>query len=428
MRLPENLEERELYVLERAQDLTFDWFKVTTPELSFWTSGDALKLDAVRVPVSARLAQAVCDLRGFVLPTPKMVDLAHAAANKRLRACPLPISSSVATTEKYSLRIDAAAGSEKFVRTTGKDWVVHPRITSRVAVNYGMHDDLAPYWNEARTWRVWQPEGGTHSPEHQDYSQLLTAYSRLVQLADGTWMDVEDILTSHDPAVWKLLSYSKPGIVRYVPLHSYEGIHVSGKQPWTDGLNLPEVVLKFARDSVGIHESAPNRGPWVDRVILACGLQPPQYWCAAAASEWLYQACAAKGIAAPIPRIAGALRFGTEILKKGVGWSPNMGQSPAFDASVVPGAFFVRKRPEGPPGSGHIGVLEERLYGGTKWSTIESNVNDAVVRSCIDLLDSRLVCVGHFGWGERNELAYEIAARQLALSIALRDGLTNEVE
>lgn len=428
MRLPENLEERELYILERAQDLTFDWFKVTTPELTFWTSGDALKLDGVRVPVTARLAQAIADQRGFTLPTPKMVDLAHAAAGKTLRAIPLPISSSVATTEKYSLRLDAAAGPEKFVRTTGKDWVIHPRMSSRVAINYGMHDVAAPYWNDQRTWRVWQPEGGTHSPEHQDYSQLLTAYSRIVQFHDGTWMDVEDVLT--DEERWRALSYVKPNLTSYIPLHSYEGIHVSGKQSWTDGLDLPEVVLQFARDSVGIHESTQNRGPWIDRVIMACGLQPPQYWCAAAASEWLYQACAAKGVGAPIPRIAGALRFGTEILKRGPAWAPYgklLGDA-SFSSAVVPGAYFVRTRPEGPPGSGHIGVIESPV-GGTVWNTIEANVNDSVCRSKIDLMDKRIVCVGHFGRGQRNSLAYEIAARQLALSIALRDGLpTNEVE
>lgn len=189
---------------------------------------------------------------------------------------------------------------------------------------------------------------------------------------------------------------------------------------------LERGALERARADVGMREVSPNRGPRIDEMIRACGLQPPQYWCACAVSSWVHNAADDLGIRPPFPRTAGALNLAALLNRAGLLYSP--AELRADPTLIVPGMVVVWRRPEGGPGAGHTGIVEEGLDRNLAFGTIEGNEGDQVRRMRRALHDQLLVGMGRLSRGDIEPAptpeALAIAAQQLALSLALRDGVS----
>lgn len=171
----------------RRGDVALRWVPIAGTDLEVMT--DALRVEGVRAPVSARTAQRIADLltvqdpegHAISLPTPAVVDLAFAQA--RLRPPPMTLWAPGRNIAEYrwavehSRRLDVwllqqGSSPELLVAPVGKDWVLTDRITARRACNYGWHRVGAP---------PIQPVSYRHGPDHHDYSQTL----RLVRVPPG---------------------------------------------------------------------------------------------------------------------------------------------------------------------------------------------------------------------------------------------------
>ncbi|WP_438041428.1 N-acetylmuramoyl-L-alanine amidase [Sorangium sp. So ce128] len=171
---------------------------------------DALQIEGVRVNVTARSAQQIADLLGCLLPTPRIVALAHQQAAVRIYVGPRAPDATMATTATMIARsrdIDAAiAGRAGLVSQGGwKHWVLNPGATAQRAANYGwMRPDGRP----------WQSLGLAHNLDHTDYSQAWQCPRRRCRL-DGREADLADVL--RDPLL--------------APLVSWDGALLGARQP-----------------------------------------------------------------------------------------------------------------------------------------------------------------------------------------------------
>lgn len=208
MTLPERGPAREAAILDAAKAgrLEFTWSPITCDargkRATIWVSTDALKLDGVRVNVTATTAQHVADVLGAHLPTSRICDLAWEQAKVRCKPClqnPGPEMSSTTAMHKHSAAVDAQVNSKAgLVRNVGKDWILSPRLAGRpdLACNYGWFSPSAPH----TTWsglRAWQPASTRHNRHHVDYSQTLTLVRDIVEV-DGTEHRYEDMLRHAD--------------------------------------------------------------------------------------------------------------------------------------------------------------------------------------------------------------------------------------
>jgi len=159
-----------------------------------FVTADALKVDGIRVPVTARTTQAVCDFLGCHPTTPAVEDMIQGAAT-------VPVvpptedwrtMQTEAAVRHFNSRIDEqVAGRAGLVSCVGKSWVLsnaeldHPGR----AVNYGMFRPDGPYNSVSGRFRLWQQPSWAHNPDHWDYSQTC----RLVRLDPGA------VLPAHEP-------------------------------------------------------------------------------------------------------------------------------------------------------------------------------------------------------------------------------------
>lgn len=204
---------------------------LVTPHVAVWV--DALKIDGVRVGVSARTAQQVADLLGLSLTTPEVEDAVALFASVRIPAKTFSPSthdiSSDETEREHSAAVDRAiadagipAGS--VVSTVGKAWVLtagydkHPGK----AANYGWHSpDARSKGVTGRAGNVWQPLAWAHNLDHHDYSQTL----RLC-LHDGTLPGSGGILRL-------------PGVERLAMVVDPPAFGLEGQPPETEQVPAP---------------------------------------------------------------------------------------------------------------------------------------------------------------------------------------------
>lgn len=199
---------REAAILDAAKAgrLTFDWSPVTVDarghRATIYVTTDAVKLDGVRINVTATTAQQVADVLGCHLPTSRVCDLAWEQAMVRCKPClgtPDALMSTTTRMRKHSASVDQQVnGHTGLTRTVGKDWIIHPRLAGKpdLAVNYGWHDPRAPHlsWSGLH---MWQTVGSRHNRHHTDYSQTLTLVRDDV-LVDGVAHRYTDMLVDAD--------------------------------------------------------------------------------------------------------------------------------------------------------------------------------------------------------------------------------------
>ncbi len=208
-----------------------------------YVMADALKLEGMRLNVTATTSQHVADLLGASMPTARIVDLAHTQATLRARPAiqkPHKTMAYTGATKVHSDAIDRQlAGKTGFVRTVGKDWILHDRLIGRpdLACNYGWIDHQAPYTSWAGE-RVWQPVGTAHNRHHVDYSQTCTLVRRTM-LVDGEERDLLDVM--RDSELSFLVSYE--GTMRVTRMFAVPDPNPVAPRP----VPAPSTEVKFIR-------------------------------------------------------------------------------------------------------------------------------------------------------------------------------------
>jgi len=246
----------------RKGDFTITWGEVTSEanghKAIFRVFADALKIDGVRISVSAKLAQTIADMLGCVLPTPKIADLIW--QQRAVTLPPFPLTQTTAdvaimSTKRrmilHSSLIDQALAKQGnpqgITATVGKLWVIDNDLLQKAAgtaENYGWHFAGNSFggasWEACASGgcRLIQGRGWAHPNTHIDYSQILILVSRICYV-DGHMMDIATLLSTpefaplatHDGNALKLLR--QPG--------APEAQSIVSKLPCV-GPNCPQLV------------------------------------------------------------------------------------------------------------------------------------------------------------------------------------------
>lgn len=202
MTFPEKIIDREKYILDRVVAGSFEakWTEVSYTHagknVKLKVMEDALKIDGVRVNVSARLQQNIADVLDASLMTAQVADIVYVSSVRRIDPAPMPIASSVAAMVKHSSNVDARLkplGQEGLVSDPGKHWILDKKLESSrtKACNYGWHF-LGPSYLGIKgfaaaskfnvigtsTVKVIQPNATAHDWAHSDYSQICQLVSQ----------------------------------------------------------------------------------------------------------------------------------------------------------------------------------------------------------------------------------------------------------
>lgn len=171
--------------VQAARDgkLELRWVKL--PSAPDWeVTSDAVKLNGVRFPVTARTAQQIADILGWGarFTTPLVEDLIQTDAAVKI-VSPTWDYKTMFTPEAvsgFNTKIDAQVGDQEgLVSCVGKSWVLTNEMLTRtlkegiVACNYGMFRTDGPYLSITNKYKLWQQPGYRHNIDHWDYSQVL---------------------------------------------------------------------------------------------------------------------------------------------------------------------------------------------------------------------------------------------------------------
>ncbi len=192
-------------------------------EARFYVFEDALKLEGVRINVSARTQQLIADHLDAMLLTPKVADLLFAAHDVLIGPKPITprgglIPNDDAGMRNHSAQIDKElAGRTGIIQSVGKHWVLSNKIAGRpgIAANYGWHFEGATYQgirgevSVTGTSRVLQGVGTRHDMHHLDYSQTCVLMHQTCMLNDME-VSVSEVLSN--PALAPLASHE--GVLR----------------------------------------------------------------------------------------------------------------------------------------------------------------------------------------------------------------------
>lgn len=165
-----------------------------------WVFEDALKIDGVRVPVSAGLTDDIARTLDLIPTTAALEDLIWQDAAVRVYPRtydPGRLGGEVLTSEEavtgFSKYLDEQiAGRPGLVASVGKSWILDNRALGQKgrAVNYGLASPLKPNAKEGPwpstdgKYVVWQQPSTRHDYLHWDYSQTC----RLCKLSPGARM------------------------------------------------------------------------------------------------------------------------------------------------------------------------------------------------------------------------------------------------
>ena len=206
MPFPEKIVDRENYIYSQvlAGNFEAEWtpLEFTRDEMTVRINvmKDALKIDGVRVNVSAELQQKLADVFDASFLTAQIADLMFLRADHRIEPCPFTISSTVAAMIKHSAAVDSKIGQKPtgLVAPAGKHWILDRKLdyNSSKACNYGWHFlgkayrgikgyPVASSLNSLNgtSVSVIQPNACAHDIRHSDYSQICQL------AAQDCWVD-----------------------------------------------------------------------------------------------------------------------------------------------------------------------------------------------------------------------------------------------
>lgn len=232
MTFPEKIKDREKYIFDRVLAGTFEakWvdlvYNMNGKNIKLQVMEDALKIDGVRVNVSATLQQRLADVFDASLMTAQVADLVYVNATRRVDPAPMQISTTVASMTKHSANVDAKlkalSASSGLVADPGKHWILDKKLDQMPgrACNYGWHFTGTSYLGIAgfpvaskvnvlgvKPVKVIQPNATAHDALHTDYSQVCQLVSQ------SCWVDdvekrFSDLLM--DPVEAMLISHQGP--------------------------------------------------------------------------------------------------------------------------------------------------------------------------------------------------------------------------
>lgn len=233
MTFPENVKDREQFIFDQvvAGNFEAEWtpleytFDGLTVKLNVMR--DALKIDGVRVNVSAVLEQKLADVFDASLLTAQVADIMFTQAKKRIEPQPMQISTSVASMLKHSTNVDRAIGTPNpggLVAPVGKHWILDKNVDNNPhrACTYGWHFvgttmrgikgySTASSFNQnfprAQNNSVIQPNWTGHDMWHTDYSQTCQLVSQVCWV-DGVETRFENLLVDSDKS--KLVTHAGP--------------------------------------------------------------------------------------------------------------------------------------------------------------------------------------------------------------------------
>ena len=263
--------EREAKILEyvRSKKSTFSLVTITSEHNGhkgeFQVFEDALKIDGVRVNVTAKTQQQIADLLDCIFPTAKLYDLMWLECPHKISPHPRPITSSTQAMIEHSKQIDEdlVPNIQGLKSTVGKTWILHNSLASKPgkACNYGWHfsgttfKGIKGHLAESKLKdpntndyiRVIQPASLFHDPSHTDYSQVCVLVSRKC-VVDGQEMDILDVLKSPELAnlanhngVLKVLR--QPGVPQLEPI-------IEVVEPVQELEPEPEIIPEIAPETV----------------------------------------------------------------------------------------------------------------------------------------------------------------------------------
>lgn len=196
----------------------------------FRVFADALRIDGLRVNLSAASEQRAADLLDCSLLTAKLADMIWLQRQVTLPPLPRINTTDTAKMIAHSASIDAElekrGNPRGLICTVGKHWIVDNEIKPGMAMNYGWHCDSSTYSGpkeyvaslfkekDGQYGRLVQGRGSKHDPSHVDYSQTVVLVSHHCTL-DGQDAHLADILTNPDLA----------------PLASHQGVLHILRQP-----------------------------------------------------------------------------------------------------------------------------------------------------------------------------------------------------
>lgn len=192
----------------------------------FRVFADSLRIDGLRVNVSAALQQRILDRYKCLSLTPHLLDLMWAQREVTLHPFPQPITSDTSAMIAHSRKIDEAlealGNPPGLVSTVGKIWALTNTLVTKPgrAVNAGWHfegNDFQGIKGEVNPSllkdkrgqyvRMIQGPGSAHDYTHDDYSQILLGVHREC-IVDNEPALTADVMTSRD--LCGLISHEGP--------------------------------------------------------------------------------------------------------------------------------------------------------------------------------------------------------------------------
>jgi hypothetical protein len=249
MTFPEKIVDREKYIFDRVLAGTFEasWttlsYAMNGKSVKLQIMEDALKIDGVRVNVSASLQQRLADVFDASLMTAQVADLVYVNATRRIDPAPMQISTSVASMTKHSSNVDvklkALSAIDGLVADPGKHWILDKKLeqVSGRACNYGWHFTGSSYSGIAgfpvptkinslnsKSVKVIQPNATAHDILHSDYSQICQLVSQICWV-DDVEKRFSDLLV--DSTLASLVNHQGPlKIVRQPGIPLVQGLKV----------------------------------------------------------------------------------------------------------------------------------------------------------------------------------------------------------
>lgn len=245
--IPDNIQLREDYIYNQVLNGLFDarWIDliktINGKTIKLRVMEDALKIEDIRVNVSAVLAQKLADVFDASLPTAMVADMMFRTATRRCTPRPITISTSTASMIKHSQAVDKQLQGQPsigLVATCGKHWVLDKQLETkpRAACNYGWHFTGPSYQgikgfpaastDAGTNVRVIQPNATAHDAHHVDYSQICQLVSQACWI-DDVEMRFSDVLK--DP--------------QHADLVSHQGALKIDRQPGTTPITGTVVLL-----------------------------------------------------------------------------------------------------------------------------------------------------------------------------------------
>lgn len=233
MAFPENIKDRQNFVFEQvlAGNFEAEWipleYTIDQTKVKLNVMKDALKVDGIRVNVSAEFQQKLADVFDASLLTAQVADLMYVHASKRIDPQPQPISSTVTAMVKHSQMVDRALGNPSqpgLFAPVGKHWILDKKLESFSgrACTYGWHFvgttmrgikgySVASQFNQnfprAQSNSVIQANTCGHDIWHLDYSQICQLVSQTCWV-DGVEKRFSDLVC--DPELCRLVTHAGP--------------------------------------------------------------------------------------------------------------------------------------------------------------------------------------------------------------------------